>query len=222
MAMTLLQLRDAAKDLCDHVSNPNVPDPTWTRWINDGIEKVFKLAVARNGGVFRSTFDFTLTAASNSAALPATFRRLLGVSADPTVPGQRRALRKYNRGERDSQGLYGPRRYDLVSSATGWSIVIEPFQLCAGNYRAYYEFGPTLLAADGDLMTAVLEPFYTYAVTWAATKALGKEESDTRDLYRDLDDMKEEIEIYFAQLDGDDANTVVDDDARGPAYWTGP
>ncbi len=211
-------MRDAAKDLCDFKDDPNVDGGNWNRWINDGIEKIYRIAYKRNAGAFRTFVDFTLSAASNLFPKPANFRRLIGVSLDPTSASMRRSLRKLMVGERDSAGLYGPRRYDLV----GQNIAIEPFQLCAGNYRLHYVVGPTVLVSDSDAIDAILEPYDDYATTWAATKALGKEESDNRDLYRELDMLEKDIDEMFAMMDGDDASTIVDDDNRGPAIYSVP
>lgn len=218
MAVTLLQMRDAAKDLCDMVGNSFVADLTWTRWINDGIEGLYRIASKRRVGAFQTFSDVTLTAASNLIAKPATFRNLLGVTLDPTVPSKRRSLTKYNFGERDSMGLFANRSYRVV----GQSISIEPFQLCAGNYRVYYVAGPTLLVADVDVIDAILEPYDEYVTTWAAIRALAKEESDTRELYKVLEAAAIDIDESFAMMDGDDPSTIVDDDERGPTYWSEP
>lgn len=219
MAVTLLQLRDAAKDLSDMVNNPQVGDPTWTRWINDGIERLYRIAIRRNVGPFQTFANFTLTAASNLFTMTAGWRRVIGVSMDPTVPASRRSLPKYNLGERDGGGLFGPRSYRVVSST---QLAIEPFQLCAGNYRLYYVAGPTVLVADGDPIDVILEPYDDYVTTWAAIRALGKDESDNRDLYKDLEKLEEDVDQAFANLDGDDPSTVVDDDNRGPNYFNTP
>lgn len=216
MAVTLLQMRDAAKDLADLVSSPFVPDPTWTRWINDGIEKLYRIMSNRRAGAFQTFSDVTLTAASNLIAKPATFRSLIGVTMDPTSPSVRRSLPKYNFGERDSMGLYAGRSYRVI----GQNISIEPFQLCAGNYRVHFIAGPTILAADVDVIDAVLEPFDDYVTTWAAIRALSKEESDTRTLYADLAASELNIDETVAMMDGDDPSAITDDDERGPSYWT--
>jgi hypothetical protein len=218
MAVTLLQMRDAAKDICDHVGDPNVSDTTWTRWINDGIEKLYRIVAARDSGAFQTFTDSTLTAASNLIAKPATFRRLLGVTMDPTIPSLRRSLPKFNFQERDSMGTLGPRSYRVV----GQSIAIEPFQLCAGNYRLHYVAGPTILSGDTDVIDVVLEPYDDYATTWAAIKALGKEESDNRDLYAELATLQVQIDEMFSGIDGSDPSSINDDDSRGPALWQIP
>lgn len=211
-------MRDAAKDLCDFVNNPLVADATWTRWINDGIEKLARIVIKRDAGAFQTFSDVTLTAASNLIPKPATFRRLLGVSLDPTSASLRRSLPKYNFGERDARGEFGGRAYHVV----GQNIAIEPFAICAGNYRVHFVGGPTILVLDVDVIDTVLEPYDEYATTWAAIRALGKEESDNRGLYKDLEDIARDVDEFFAMLDGDDPSTIVDDTARGPAYWAPP
>ena len=218
MAVTLLQMRNAAKDICDHVGDPNVSDPNWTTWLNDGIEKLYRIVMVRNSGAFQKFTDFTLTAASNLQAKPADFRWHKGVTQDPTIPSLRRSLPKYNFAERDSLGTLGPRSHRII----GQNLSIEPFQLCAGNYRWHYVAGPTILAIDTDVIDVVLEPYDDYPVTWACIKALVKEESDNRDLYAELAALKVDIDEVFAMMTGDDPDTISDDDNRGPALWQIP
>src|SRR5712672_2752651 len=104
-------MRDAAKDLCDMAGSAFVLDPTWNRWLNDGIEGLYRIASKRRVGAFQTFSDVTLTAVSNLIAKPATFRNLIGVTMDPTSPSVRRSLPKYNFGERDSMGLFAGRSY---------------------------------------------------------------------------------------------------------------
>jgi hypothetical protein len=218
MAITLVNMRDAVKEVCDLVNNPQIPDSAYNRWINDGIEKLFRIIEKVDVGSFVTTSSFTLTAATNLQAKPAGFRRLLGVSKDPTVPSQRRSLPKYNFGERDSLGTLGPRSYRVI----GQNVVIEPFQLCAGNYAMYYVAGPTVLVADTDPIDVILEPYDDYVTTYVSIRTLGREESDNRDLYVELSKLEQEVIEAFAILDGDDPSTIVDDVARGPSIWTVP
>lgn len=217
--MTLLDLRNAAKDLCDYQNNPAVSDTTWTKWINDGIERLWRIIAKRDVGVFQTSQAFALSGGIvNAVAKPATMRRLMGVSKDPTIPSMRRSLPKYNFGERDSLGLLGPVAYHVI----GQTIAIEPASISAGNYALYFVAGPTILVADADLIDTVLEPYDDYPTTWAAIKALGKEESATTDLRNDLTELAQSIDEFFAFSDGDDPSTIVDDDARGPVLYTVP
>ena len=218
MAVTLLQLRNAAKDVCDFVNNPQVSDPTWNQWINDGIERLYRIAFKADSGAFQTSATFTLTNASNSSTLPATYRRVLGVTKDPAVPSMRKSLPKYMWGERDSFGLQGPLSYHVVGNA----VLIEPSAVCAGNYAVYYLTGPTVLVADSDTMDTILEPYDDFVTTWASIKALGKEESDNRDLYVEIQGLTQDILEMFVMRDGDDASTIVDDDSRGPSIFSIP
>lgn len=216
--MTLLELRNAAKDLSDMVNSPEVADTTWNRWINDGIEKLWRLVTKTDVGGYQTFQNFTLTA-TNTVALPTGFRRLLGVTRDPGIAGQRRSLPKYNFGERDALGQWGPLSYRII----GQTLSIEPAATAAGNYAMYYVSGPAVLALDGDAIDTVLEQYDDYVTTWAAVKALGKEESDTRDLYQDFYKLETDISETLAMRDGDDPSTIVDDDARGPSWpWILP
>src|ERR1700675_301264 len=101
-------MRNAAKDIADLASSPFVADTTWTQWINDGIEKLYRIVSKRRVGTFQTFTDVTMTSASNLIPFTslANYRSLIGVTLDPTQPSMRRALPKYNFGERDSMGLF--------------------------------------------------------------------------------------------------------------------
>lgn len=218
MTVTLAQLRSQAKDICDFVNNPQVQDATWNQWANDGIEKLYRIVSKLSTGSFETFSDVTLSSATNIIPKPTGFRRLQGVSLDPTSPSTRRTLPKYTKGNRDAYATFGPRKYRMV----GNGISIEPFQLSAGTYRVYFVSGPTILVADGDAIDTVLEPYDDYVTTWMAIKALGKEESDNRDLYVELAKLEQDVMEAFAMIDGDEPDTITDDDDRGPVYFTQP
>src|SRR3982750_2458864 len=142
MATTLAQMMVDAKDLADLLNNPIVADPTWRRWINQGVERLYRLLVVKAPARFHKSANFTLTGlGGNTVALAADFRSLResGVTKDPTVPSQRRTLRQFNFGERDFQEQlvnWGSGR-ELAFDIQGGNIVVEPASLCAGSY-AYY------------------------------------------------------------------------------------
>ena len=214
MATTLLQIRGFAKDIADYQNNAQVSDPTWNRWINQAQEELyrflFKLAPQR----FYATASFTLSA-TNSTALAAGWRRVYGVTKDPTSQSLRTSLRQFNFEERDSRGqvrVYGgapERSYDIQ----GNNLVIEPAQFAAGNYAYYYTVGPTLLALDADAISTTLEPYCDYIEHRAAVNTLGREESDTSSLRANLDQMRDDIEAEFG--DSTEPSTIVDASATG-------
>ncbi len=160
----------------------------------------------------------TLTSATNLIPKPSGMRGLLGVTLDPTSPSMRRSLEKYNFGERDGRGELARRAYHVI----GQNISIEPFQICAGNYRVHYIAGPTVLSGDSDPIDTVLEPYDDYAVIFAAIRAVDKLEGNSTALRKDLDDTAKEADEFFAMMDGDDPDTITDADARGPVYWAPP
>lgn len=226
MATTLAQIFLDAKDLADMLNNPIVADPTWRRWVNQGVESLYRLLVVKAPARFHKSVSFTLTGlGGNTTAIAADFRTLResGVTKDPTVPSQRRTLRQFNFGERDFQGQlvsWGTGR-ELAFDIQAGNIVVEPASLCAGNYAYYYLAGPVPFATDGsgDAVTiaTVFEPYVDYVAHYAAIRGLAKEESSTQEQRLNLAAMVEEIQSEFN--DNSDPSTIVDMDATGGGIW---
>jgi hypothetical protein len=206
----LTNLQDAVRDLADIPGDPHVEDPTIVRWVNRGIERAYQIAKIANPSLFRASTSFTLVGGVglNQVAVPATLRSLLYVAKDPTNASLRRTLRKYNEAEATGTQSLSYRREGLF-------IVIEPFVACAGNYALYYAAGPTKLAGLNDALDAVLEPAVEYIETYAAIKCVDKEESDSRSLRADLAELKDDLMVEFASVDGGVAETIIDVDNVG-------
>lgn len=211
MAVTNIGLRDSAKALADMVNDQFVPDPTWTTWANEGVEKLWKFVTALYPDLFHTTFDFTLAgsgvgAGINQQAVPVGFRELRGVSKDPDNPTLRASLRRWNFNERDDTNA-------------GVSTV-------AGTYRLYYVQGPAVLAADGDPIDVALEPWREFIELTMAIKARTKEQSDTSDLRANLTELRAEIEDEAAGRDKGEPETI--GDVENPYrsvnawWWAGP
>lgn len=197
MPVSLLNLRDGAKDLVDKVSDVSVPDATWNRWANRSVERLYRLVKRAHPDLFHATQDFTLSGSTNSTALPASLRSLRGVSKDPDSPS-RVELRKWNFAERDS-----------VSLST-----------VAGAYRMYYVAGPTALASDGTNMDSVLEPHAEYVELCMAIRSLNREESEQGALREELIDQRGEIEAEFGSIDDAEPECIAD--VETPRFvWAG-
>lgn len=195
MAVQLQDLRAAAQDLADlgndnFVTSSPAASATWTRWANQGIEKLYKFLLPIFPDLFAATFDFTLAGSATSVALPAALRQLRGVSRDPDSVSARVALRKWNFSERE----------DVSRGVTG----------VAGTYRMFYVQGPLQLASDTDPIDPALEQYREFIETCMAIKACIKDRTDTAELRADLKDLKDEIEGEAGNRDGAEGDTIAD------------
>jgi hypothetical protein len=210
MTVLLSALWDAVRQTADIEGDPHVEDPSITRWINRAIERAYKIAIIHAPGRFQLSSSFTLAGgvAGNTTAIPSGMRRLVHVAKDPTSPSLRRTIHRLAAGELEGSQELG---YRVV----GATVQIEPFNYCQGNYALYYIGGPTILVNATDALDAALEPATEFIETWAAIKAMGKSEDDTRDLRADLLDLAEELPVAFANIDSGDDEHITDMDNVG-------
>lgn len=215
MAVTLQNLIDGGSDLCDYVNNPGVSTTTWTRWANRGIERVYRIMLPLYPGLFQAAGTEAVIVGGvggNTIPRPATWRQLVHVAKDATNPSLRRAIRRYNEGEKEAQG-------DIAWRIEGANVVIEPFQYAAGAYTLYGITGPTVLVNPADAMDADLAFAADLVETYMAIRALDKEESDTRAFRADLAEIADELPMLFASLSGTEPETIVDTEMTGRGPW---
>lgn len=195
MALSLLQLRDGAKDRADLAGVGKPTDTRWNSFVNYGIERLYRIVKRAHPDLFHTTQDFTLTGTTSSTVLPATLRSLRGVTKDPDNISLRVSLRKWSFSERDD--------------------VSRGVASVAGAYRMYYVVGPTVLVAGVDqgassFIDPVLEPYGAYVELCAAIDGLDQEESDSNALRARLVDEREEIEWDIAGRDDAEPETIAD------------
>lgn len=228
MAVPLSEIMLDAKDLADLLNNTLVADPTWRRWANQGVERLYRLLVTKAPARFHRAQSFTLTGVGgNTVALAADFRSLRerGVTKDPAVPSARRTLNQFNFAQRDAQGLlpaFGVGR-ELAYDIQAGNIVVEPSTLCAGNYAYYYLAGPVKWALNGSgdsvNIDTIYEPYVDFVAHDMAIKGLIKEESlDTAQALRqEQAALIEDIQSEFN--DSSDPATIIDVDEVGGRIW---
>lgn len=232
MSQQLSDIMLDAKDLADLLNNTLVGDPTWRRWINQGLERLYRLLVTKAPARFHKSGTFTLTGVGgNTTLLAADFRQMReqGVTKNPTNQSARITLRRFPFAERDAQGqlpAWGAGRelaYDIQGTTGQATLVVEPAVLCAGSYAYYYLAGPIMWLTDGTQdnqdIQAVFEPYVDYIAHWAAIKALMKEESlDTAETMRGhLAILADEIQAEFTE--GSDPATIIDVENVGRRVW---
>lgn len=146
----------------DHKSDSEI-----NTWINQGAEALHKLKISSNEDYALTSTTFTLTTASNSYSLPATFYNLKGLDFQDGSRWIR--VQQFSFAERD--------RY---RDDAGFD----------GTYRIWYNPTFTELAADSD---TVEDRDHEYIVAYAARQCLIKEESDAGELDATLAKLERDI-----------------------------
>lgn len=206
MAATQAQLRADAQELSDRVGDSSISDTNWQRWLNYGIEALWRKVILAFRETYFLTSNFTLTGSSNTQSLPAGFRRLLFVERDPGLSTRRR-IPRFNYAEKDTLAELSYRRMGNV-------LVLEPQEAAPGNYRLTYVPGPTLFTAppggDSGTIDNELDPWSEYVGVFAAIKALGKEEANTAWCQQRLLEIEAEIQAAASDPDDNEPNTIRD------------
>lgn len=229
-SITVTNLIDGGKRLSDRVGDASVPDATWAEWCRDALEEVHGVVCNAYQDTYAAQVDFTLSGTTYLYTLPAIgsvspreFRRLKGLTLNPDL-STRQAVRRFPFGQRDDVGgiwlgawigvsptqvpWCPERRYRVV----GRQLYIEPQEIAAGTYRAYYEPAPTKPANEADAAWRLddeLDRWAEYPKLVMARKALAVEESPTRWLDERLAQMRDDIMNDANQDEAPDATTDV-------------
>lgn len=170
MATSLATLRTRSQVLYDVAGSTVLDSDEWDQLINDSYRKLWRTVTRINKNFRVSTDTFTLTAGTQTRALPATYRETLLVRLNPGTD-QQEILHRLT--PRVAQSNWS-RSYELRGS----NLLIQPLQRCAGNYDHLYVPNVTALSADADELDAELDQFAEYLVYDTANVALAREESE--------------------------------------------
>lgn len=237
MAILAATLVDQAKALSDKRNDASVPDGDWVSYVNWGIKALYRLVVASDPGAYFAQVDFTLlsTAAGSRKNLSTLtwldedgtafvgaarqFAALHGIDKDPDTL-QRRTIPRRNFRERNiaAVGWWLPASYDdnREYDLRGRTIYMTPYEIAAGNYRAYARMQPYLFNAIGDStpLDYQLEAYDEFVAIMAARKGLGIEESETGLQSERLQELRLEIIGEHSRDDGE-AATIADVEQDG-------
>ena len=175
MSKTVTQLRTMIREAADMENSDFIADSELLSYINQGGEALHKLKIASNEDYALTSVQFTLTTASNSYTLPATFYNLKGLDYQDGDRWIR--VKQFNFAERD--------RY---RDDAGFD----------GTYRLWYNPVWTELTQASD---TVEDRDHEYIVAYAARKCLVKEESDAREFDAQLAKLERDIIATRAKRD---------------------
>lgn len=224
-AVTLTTLRSRVRERADMVNSTFLQDTATSldALINEAVQELHELLTQHYGENYKMSQSSVSTVAGQSSyALPTDFYKLLGV--DLTIASdQPRDLKRYTFKERNVMrasaqwgGLVMP-QYNLEDS----NIVLYPTP--SGVYPLVLYYVPMLpLLVDPSDTVNFPNGYERYVVLSAAVKALKKEESDTRDLERELGTLEAKIITGAESRDAGAPKQAVDQEAvDNSAYWGG-
>lgn len=216
------QLADMAHSIgSDTVTNNGIVGrDEMTNYINYGYRKLYGLLVMTYENYFQSTSDITLVANQEDYALPSDFGNLYGVDLLPGGDATKRlTLQEFTWAERNR---YRDFAFTLFGRFHEWRMIgtnlrIAPLPGSAGDVlRLHYVPEVTLLVNDTD--TVVTEPIFDeFISTYAAIRAMDKEETDSSALRANLADLEKFVREFgeARQISEPRRISVVQDNYQG-------
>lgn len=217
MAIPVSALILSAQRAADMVNSGFVDTPTWIDWCDQAHKQLYGKVFQQFKDTFFKSTDFSMVNGTNQQTLPADFRMLRGFEQDPTL-AIRRNVPKFNFTDRNKYrsgtiGAFNPQSqqkgYRVVARST---LLVEPPENCAGNYRLYYVNGPVTLTATTDDIMVELEPWSEYISQAMARKALLKEESDVTAVDERMAEIVADLQVE-TETDEGEQDSVVDVEA---------
>lgn len=223
MATTLLSLRTQAKQRANMEQSNFVSDSEWNSYINNAASALYDLLVQAYEDYYLvlPAPEFTVTAGNSRQALPADFYKLRGLDYKLGTSDYVQ-VDQFQFGERNSAKMIDVRRiYDEAPvnyRIMGSYIQFLPEDRAPGTYKLWYipRFVP--MASDNDTFDGV-NGWEEFIVVAAAIKALSKEESDTTDLVKEYQEIKDRIEGLAAERDAGVSERITDVYKFRRAYW---
>lgn len=219
MPATLTQLRTRAKRLADMEGSSFVADAEWLDLINEGLAELHDIFVTKYEDYFLTSQAITLVAGTHSYALPSGYYKTRGV--DLVSGGQSYTLRPFEFRERNrAQGQMVVDGADYQYQIVGLNMRFVPTPQAAGTVTHWYVPSVTQLASASDEISAAYPTgSERYVVTYAAAKALIKEQSDPSALMADLVALKAKIEGAAGNRDAGEPRRVVDVRNHLDIWW---
>lgn len=222
MSITLLELRDQARQRADQENSEFVTDSELTSYINNSIAELHDLLIqAYDSDYYLSEYTFTTVADQAAYDLPADFYKVRGV--DLKLNGQNWfTIKKFTFNERnrfDDFGVWDVFGFSSVRyRVMGSKIRFNPTPDNITNVRLWYIPVATKLVADTDTLDD-LNAYSEYIIVDAAIKMMVKEESDPSALMAQKQALKRRIEEAANNRDAGNAESVKDIYAENVDYY---
>ena len=217
--ITLLSLRDRAKQRANMENSGFVTDTEWNSYINYAISTLRDLIISKAGNdYFASSQTTTLTANQDSYALPVDFYKALWFEMLGD-DGYYYKMRRFEVTERN----YGrsPLNYfipDIRYRLLGSNFIITPATLSGGRtIKLWYVPLITPLVSDPDTLDGY-NGWDEYVVLMAARKALVKEEQDVSQVDTELAFINQRLEAMADNRDQGEPMRIYDNEQR---YYDG-
>jgi len=222
IGMTLEEIRTQAKDRADMINSKFVSDAEWLRYINGSYAELYDLLTTTFEDYYTIDTDLSITS-GHTVPLPADTYKVAGVSLRIST-GTYIPMLKFNWNNRDIKAsatlsyLGRPMvQYRLVKD----NLYITPTDCAVGTYKLWYIPTFTPLVADSDT-TEAMQRWDDLIVISAAIKALSKEESDTKELFKEREEMIARIKASANNRDTGMPETIQDVNAmRYNTVWGG-
>ncbi len=230
-AVTLATLRAKARERADLTGSLHLTDTadSLDGWINEGAQKLHDLYVQAYGEDYvEKSAALTTVAAQTDYTLPADFYKLLGVELP--VSGEMRSLKKYNRAERNG----------ISSIAAVTALTMPKYKLSKGVIRLLPApsgvlvgkiwYAPLLQVTkqDASVINTLVDAADSinfengaerYIIKYAARIALSREESDVKDLDRELAEEEAKLQAIIEERDAAAPKSAVDIEAIDNDPW---
>lgn len=193
--ITLQELRDSCKDRADMVNSTRIPDSTWLEYINKSKDRLYdRIISAYDSEYYTISQDISVVNGTNTYALPNDYYKtvLLEYVIDST---HSYPLKKFFFNEKNAGVLpLGYRRYgtNLKYREVADNLILHPTPTANCTLRLWYIPLATNLTEDDDELKG-FNGWEEWIILDVAIKAARSEETDTKDLERDLARINEDL-----------------------------
>jgi hypothetical protein len=218
-SVTLTTLRSRVRERADMVGSTFVTDAgtSLDAFINSACDELYDLLVTKFQDYFTTSATVSLTAGTDTYALPPTYFKTLGVDIlDGSIY---RSLQKFEFAERNQYaGVNANPLTRMRYQARGSNLVFHPAPAVSGTAKHWFIPLRTQMSAESDTFDPISDGWVEFVVVAAAIRCLAKEESDVSALMAEKGELKRRIEEAAANRDVGGPARVVDVDSTTSLY----
>lgn len=222
MSITLLEIRQQARDRADMKDSQFVEDSELTNYVNSSIAELHDIMVQAYGtNYFTVPYEFTTAADQTDYSLPTDFYKLDGV--DCKLNGSDwTSLKRFNFPERNRFSDSAPwNRFGtkfLYYRLVGANVSFSPVPDANTAMKLWYTPVATKLVDDTDTLDD-LNQYVEYVIVDAAIKMMQKEESDVSVLFAQKQALLKRIQEAAQNRDSGEPESVSDVYADNTEWW---